>query len=192
MKYSEVFEKQGVLRNIPLEFNGVKVRSELAAKIILMRVAFDKEIRSFENDMQEALKAMKPEGFDERSDKFVKMEDTDRKAELLKEWEDNGKKGDSPEAPTKEELEAAEEIRHGKEAYEKELAELNDKYMEARRQKLDEESLMKGRAFSEKELAEFVEVIGTQGTIKIAWGNGQDIDVAKEQFLGMIAGLLVD
>lgn len=192
MKYSEVFERQGVLRNIPLESDGLKVSSELAAKIILMRVAYDKEVKSFEDDMQEALKAMKPEGFDERSGKFAKLEDTDRKAAACKEWVKKGSEGEAPACPSEEELEEAEAVRPGKEAYEKELEELNVKYMEARRQKLDEDSGMKGRCLTEKDLSEIISVTGTQGTIKITIGNGQETGIDKEQFLGIVAGVLVE
>lgn len=192
MKYSEVFERQGVLRNIPLEYDGLKVSSELAAKIILMRVAYDKEVKSFEDDMQEALKAMKPEGFDERSGKFAKLEDTDRKAAAHKEWEEKGSEGEAPECPSEEELSEAEAVRPGKESYGKELEDLNAKYMEARRQKLDEESGMKDRRLTEKDLSEIISVTGTQGTIKITIGNGQETGIDKEQFLGIVAGVLVE
>lgn len=191
MKYSEVFEKQGILRNIPLE-SGLKVSSALAAKIILMRVAYDKEVKSFEDDMQEVLKAIKPEGFDERSGKFARMEATDKKAALLKEWEDNGKEGDAPEAPTMEELADAESLRSGKETYDKELEELNAKYMEARRQKLDEDCPMRYRTLTEEELAGIIEAVGTQGVISLTLGDGQCLDIDKVRFLGMVAGLLVE
>lgn len=51
MTNQEMFLKRLTLLNIPLSLEGKELPSELKAKIMLMRVAYDKAAKAFDDDM---------------------------------------------------------------------------------------------------------------------------------------------
>lgn len=195
MKYNEVFTREQVLSNIPLAIDGRKLSNDMQAKVMIMRVAYDKEANSFNQDMQEIAKGLKKEGFDERTQAIQKMEDVDRRKKAAEEWKEgdvdkDGKKVEKPAMPTNEEIEEAEKTRSTKEEYDKELAEFNEKYISAHNKKMAEESGMKERLFTEQEFSEIIGVIGSEG--KISFKNGDNkAEISREDFLGIIAAWLV-
>ncbi len=76
-----------------------------------MRVAYDKAAKAFDDDMQQVLKEIKKEGYDERAQKINHMKEIDGK-----------------EDATKEEKKEADEIRKTEEDFNKETEELNKAY----------------------------------------------------------------
>ncbi len=170
-----MFLKRLTLLNIPLSLEGKELPSELKAKIMLMRVAYDKAAKAFDDDMQQVLKEIKKEGYDERAQKINRMKEIDGK-----------------EDATKEEKKEADEIRKTEEDFNKETEELNKAYSEAYQEKMKEECDMKPRKFAFEGFAKIIELIGTDGAIKVKWDFPEALEIPKEEFISLIATNLVD
>ena len=167
MTNQEMFLKRLTLLNIPLSLEGKELPSELKAKIMLMRVAYDKAAKAFDDDMQQVLKEIKKEGYDERAQKINHMKEIDGK-----------------EDATKEEKKEADEIRKTEEDFNKET--------EAYQEKMKEECDMKPRKFAFEGFAKIIELIGTDGAIKVKWNSPEALEIPKEEFISLIATNLVD
>lgn len=196
MIYGDVFLKKAILRNIPIAFEGRKLGKAEVASVMLMRVAYEKKVEEFNKDMEEVLKGLKKEGFDDRAQAIAEMEKVDIRKKAAEEWkegdkDENGNPVEKLEMPTKEELKKAEETRKTKEDYDKELAELNENYYEARKKKLEESTTITNGTFTHNEYAEICELIGAEGTIELLGFADEAVKVAREEFLGMIATHLV-
>ena len=98
MTYEEILGKRNISSNIPLVYEGRELSREMKATVVLMKVSYDKVATEFDKDMQEVLKGLKKDGFDDRSRDIQKMEEIDKR----KEKNDNGEK--DIVAPTDEEL----------------------------------------------------------------------------------------
>ena len=85
MTNQEMFLKRLTLLNITLSLEGKELPSELKAKIMLMRVAYDKAAKAFDDDMQQVLKEIKKEGYDERAQRINRMKEVDGKEDATKE-----------------------------------------------------------------------------------------------------------
>ena len=167
MTNQEMFLKRLTLLNIPLSLEGKELPSELKAKIMLMRVAYDKAAKAFDDDMQQVLKEIKKEGYDERAQKINHMKEIDGK-----------------EDATKEEKKEADEIRKTEEDFNKET--------EAYQEKMKEECDMKPRYFAFEGFTKIIELIGTDGAIKVKWNSPEALEIPKEEFISLIATNLVD
>ena len=167
MTNQEMFLKRLTLLNIPLSLEGKELPSELKAKIMLMRVAYDKAAKAFDDDMQQVIKEIKKEGYDERAQKINHMKEIDGK-----------------EDATKEEKKEAD--------FNKETEELNKAYSEAYQEKMKEECDMKPRKFAFEGFAKIIELIGTDGAIKVKWNSPEALEIPKEEFISLIATNLVD
>lgn len=175
MTNQEMFLKRLTLLNIPLSLEGKELPSELKAKIMLMRVSYDKAAKAFDDDMQQVLKEIKKEGYDERAQKINRMKEIDGK-----------------EDATKEEKKEADEIRKTEADFNKETEELNKAYSEAYQEKMKEECDMKPRYFAFEGFAKIIELIGTDGAIKVKWNSPEALEIPKEEFISLIATNLVD
>lgn len=175
MTNQEMFFKRLTLLNIPLSLEGKELPSELKAKIMLMRVAYDKAARAFDDDMQQVLKEIKKEGYDERAQKINHMREIDGK-----------------EDATKEEKKEADEIRKTEEDFNKETEELNKAYSEAYQQKLQEDSEMKPKYLSFEGFTHITDLIGTNGTIEVKWNTPEPLKIPKEEFIYFIATNLMN
>lgn len=175
MTNQEMFLKRLTLLNIPLSLEGKELPSELKAKIMLMRVAYDKAAKAFDDDMQQVLKEIKKEGYDERAQKINHMKEIDGK-----------------EDATKEEKKEADEIRKTEEDFNKETEELNKAYSEAYQEKMKDECDMKPRYFAFEGFTKIIELIGTDGAIKVIWNSPEALEIPKEEFISLIATNLVD
>ena len=188
MTYNQIFEKSAIIKNIPIMFEGRKLPKGMSAKVVMVRVQYDKHIDNFNKEMEEVVKGLKPEGFDERSQKFQKMNDIDNRKAAFENWKKGdldaeGKPVEKPVMPSDEELKEADETRKGKEEFEKELLELNEEYASAQREKMSEEVEFSERLFTMEELSDLIEMLGEEeGTMKI-----NDRDVPKQVFLNLIA-----
>lgn len=175
MTNQEMFLKRLTLLNIPLSLEGKELPSELKAKIMLMRVAYDKAAKAFDDDMQQVLKEIKKEGYDERAQNINRMKEIDGK-----------------EDATKEEKKEADEIRKTEEDFNKETEELNKAYSEAYQQKLQEDSEMKPKYLSFEGFTHIIDLIGTNGTIEVKWNTPEPLKIPKEEFISLIATNLMD
>lgn len=196
MKYNDIFTRKAILNNIPLVFEGRKLGKSEVASLMLIRVAYDRKTDEFNKFMEDVLKGLKKEGFDERSQAVQQMEDVDRRKKAAEEWKEgdtdkDGKPVEKPSMPTKEELEKADKTRETKANYDKELEELNESYMEARNKKLEEETTISGGTFTRAEYAEICGLIGSEGDIEMTGFATEAVKIPRAQLLNMIAAHLV-
>lgn len=196
MKYNDIFTRKAILNNIPLVFEGRKLGKSEVASLMLIRVAYDRKTDEFNKFMEDVLKGLKKEGFDERSQAVQQMEDVDRRKKAAEEWKEgdtdkDGRPMEKPSMPTKEELEKADKTRETKADYDKELEELNESYMEARNKKLEEETTITGGTFTRAEYAEICGIIGSEGDIELTGFTTEAVKIPRAQLLNMIAAHLV-
>lgn len=191
MTYNEAFLKRALVANIPLVLEGRELSASMQAKVMLMRVAYDKLFNEFEEDVKKALEGFKSEGFDDRLRAYSEMNNVDAKLKAVEEWDGEG---DEPKSPTEEEIKNADETRKTKEEFEKELEEVNKKYMEARAQKSNEDIASVPKMFTEDELAEIIRVVTLVGepiAIPQLHGGEEKISLSREQFIQVVASELV-
>lgn len=83
-------------------------------------------------------------------------------------------------------------LRKTEEDFNKETEELNKAYSEAYQEKMKEECDMKPRKFAFEGFAKIIELIGTDGAIKVKWNSPEALEILKEEFISLIATNLVD
>ena len=176
MTVNETFNNRTIVSNIPLVFEGRELSSKLQAKLMIMRVTYDKSVSAFQEKMQEVVKGLKVEGYDNLEAEIKKMLAIEKK-----------------EDASKEELEEAKRIREEKYAdYEEKKKVLIEKVNEAYNQEGLEQTDIKVKKFTEEEYSEIISVIKTEGKIKYAMNNDESVDIPKMAFLSMIAANLVE
>lgn len=187
MNYNDIFSRSALLDNIPINDERYKFSPDVVTSVILLRVAYAREKKLFEEQMVDVLSALKKEGFDKRAQAIQKMEDIFSRMKAHDEWDGQGER---PVKPTDKEISEAEEIRKTAGDFEKEKNELISAYMDAREKKAKEDAGMNSRKLSYEAFMEIVSAIGTHGDIELA---GIPMNKAsKEEFLQAIAENLVD
>lgn len=196
MTYNDIFFRSRIVANIPLVFEGRKLPKSETASVMLIRVVYNNKVQEFEKDMEEVLKGLKKEGFDDRAHAIAEMESVDARMKAAKEWK-KGQKGEDdkpiekPEMPSDEELKKADETRATKEEFEAEKKELEEEYVTARQKRAEQKVEVKNGMFSRSEYAEICEVIGYEGEIEVSGFADVPVKIPREEFLGMIAAHLV-
>ncbi len=196
MTYNDIFFRNRIVANIPLVFEGRKLPKSETASVMLIRVAYNNKVQEFEKDMEEVLKGLKKEGFDDRAHAIAEMESIDARMKAAKEWKkgqkgEDGKPVEKPEMPSDEELKKADETRATKEEFETEKKELEEEYVTARQKRAEQKVEVKNGMFSRSEYAEICEVIGYEGEIEVSGFADVPVKIPREEFLGMIAAHLV-
>lgn len=196
MTYNDIFFRNRIVANIPLVFEGRKLPKSETASMMLIRVAYNNKVQEFEKDMEEVLKGLKKEGFDDRAHAIAEMESVDARMKAAKEWKkgqkgEDGKPVEKPEMPSDEELKKADETRATKEEFEAEKKELEEEYVTARQKRAEQKVEVKNGMFSRSEYAEICEVIGYEGEIEVSGFADVPVKIPREEFLGMIAAHLV-
>lgn len=196
MTYNDIFFRNRIVANIPLVFEGRKLPKSETASVMLIRVAYNNKVQEFEKDMEEVLKGLKKEGFDDRAHAIAEMESVDARMKAAKEWKkgqkgEDGKPVEKPEMPSDEELKKADETRTTKEEFEAEKKELEEEYVTARQKRAEQKVEVKNGMFSRSEYAEICEVIGYEGEIEVSGFADVPVKIPREEFLGMIAAHLV-
>lgn len=196
MTYNDIFFRNRIVANIPLVFEGRKLPKSETASVMLIRVAYNNKVQEFEKDMEEVLKGLKKEGFDDRAHAIAEMESVDARMKAAKEWKkgqkgEDGKPVEKPEMPSDEELKKADETRATKEEFEAEKKELEEEYVTARQKRAEQKVEVKNGMFSRSEYAEICEVIGYEGEIEVFGFADVPVKISREEFLGMIAAHLV-
>ena len=196
MTYNDIFFRNRIVANIPLVFEGRKLPKSETASVMLIRVAYNNKVQEFEKDMEEVLKGLKKEGFDDRAHAIAEMESVDARMKAAKEWKkgqkgEDGKPVEKPEMPSDEELKKADETRTTKEEFEAEKKELEEEYVTARQKRAEQKVEVKNGMFSRSEYAEICEVIGYEGELEVSGFADVPVKIPREEFLGMIAAHLV-
>lgn len=196
MTYNDIFFRNRIVANIPLVFEGRKLPKSETASVMLIRVAYNNKVQEFEKDMEEVLKGLKKEGFDDRAHAIAEMESVDTRMKAAKEWKkgqkgEDGKPVEKPEMPSDEELKKTDETRATKEEFEAEKKELEEEYVTARQKRAEQKVEVKNGMFSRSEYAEICEVIGYEGEIEVSGFADVPVKIPREEFLGMIAAHLV-
>lgn len=192
ISYATAFEKNAIIKNIPLIFEGRKLPKGMSAKVVLVRVQYDKIIKQFEEDCQQVLKGLKKDGFDERAQKYQRFDEILSRKKAYDNWDlelknEEGKEIEKPEMPTDEELKELEEGKEGRDEFENEQKELVFEYGKAREEKAKELVLFEEKKFSLDELDAIIELIGIDGEITI-----NDRKVSKEMFLDVIGSMFTE
>lgn len=190
MTVNEMYNNRMIVSNIPLMFEGRELSSKLQAKVMIMRVTYDKAMAAFQDKMKEVVNGLKPEGYDDLDREIGKMLEIEGKEKTFKEW--NGE-GEKPTEPTKEELAEAKKIREEKFAdYEAKKAVLQGKTNEAYMQESAEQSGIKVKNLTEDEYAEIISMLKTDGTIQCTGNDGGKFELSKMAFLSLVAANLVE
>lgn len=194
MTVNELFNNRTIVSNIPLVYEGRELSARLQAKLMIMRVSYDKAMSAFQDKMKEVSNGLKPEGYDDLEREIAKMLEIEGKEKFFKEWNGEGAK---PDEPTKEELEEAKKIRAEKyEDYEAKKAVLVEKINEAYLQEGTEQADVKVKMLTEEDYAEIISVVKTDGCIDYVGHDGVKVNsplgLPKITFLGLIAANLVE
>ncbi len=183
MKWTEIAGRANILRNVPMAQGDRKLRGESVAELILLRVAYERKQDELRQFMQDVAKRLKPEGYDDREDKVLRMREIEERAKAAKEGGD---------APTPEELEEAAKTRaETLETHEKEKEELEKAFLEAQERKMDEEEPSPARGLSRAAFADVCSLLGTEGdTAMLLPGQEKPVPVAKAQLLTWLAQMV--
>lgn len=161
MKVVDVLNAQMLVANIPFVSEGRSLPSKLQARLMLMRVTLDKAVNAYREKMSEVMKGLKPEGFDE----------------LMEEVKEPEEGVTVPDEKVKE--------------YEDKEKELLEKYNEANKEEMGNDSGISIKKFTEDEFAQIIEVMTTEGEMDFKASSG-DVKMAKVEFLAGVASLLVE
>ena len=196
MKWTEIAGRANILMNVPMAEGDRKLKGESVAELILLRVAYERKRDELRQFMQDVAKRLKPEGYDEREAKVLRMRDIEERAKAAE------KGGDAPEdvetrratSPTPEELEEAKETRADvldPHAGEKEA--LHNDYLAAQGRPMDEEEPAPAKGLSRAAFADICSLLGTEGdTAMLLPGQEKPVPVAKAQLLTWIAQMVED
>lgn len=83
MTLNEALIRQTFLSKLVLKNNGNELPKDLKVKVMSMRIELNKLRNQFETDSQEAIKGLKPEGFD---DLYLKQDKTEEEIAQLNDW----------------------------------------------------------------------------------------------------------
>lgn len=186
MKWTEIAGRANILRNVPMAGGDRKLKGESVAELILLRVAYERKRDELRQFMQDVAKRLKPEGYDDREAKVLRMRDIEERAKAAEEGGDN--------APAPEELEEAKETRADVlETHEREKEELEKAFLEAQERKMDEDAPAPAKGLSRAAFADVCSLLGTEGdTAMLLPGQEKPVPVAKAQLLTWIAQMVED
>lgn len=156
---------------IPLGKDDFVFPTGLSTALILMQVEYAAKVKHFEDTMQDVLKRLKKEGFDDRAMAVAAMEDVDKRI------------ADGKEV-SEEERKKADETRSTLHDYRAEYDELNKQWMEARIKKGEDEVPGFNPKLTKDEYKQLVETIGIVGDIEL---DGVSNPIPKTAFLRMLA-----
>ena len=83
MTLNEALIRQQFINKVVLKNNENELPKELKVKVMTMRIALNKLRSQYDNDSQEVVKGLKPEGFDEL---YMKENPTEEESKQLSEW----------------------------------------------------------------------------------------------------------
>lgn len=83
MTLNELMLKQNFISKLMLKDGDKELSKNLKVKIVGMRVKMAKYRKDFDEDVQEAIKSLKPEGFDELSSKQERTDEENKQLEAM-------------------------------------------------------------------------------------------------------------
>lgn len=186
MKWTEIAGRANILRNVPMAEGDRKLKGESVAELILLRVAYERKQDELRQFMQDVAKRLKPEGYDDREAKVLRMREIEERAQAAKDAKEGG------DAPTPEELEEAAKTRaETLETHEKEKEELEKAFLEAQERKMDEDAPAPAKGLSRAAFADICSLLGTEGdTAMLLPGQEKPVPVSKAQLLTWIAQMV--
>lgn len=184
MKNIEVINLSVLVSALPTVIDGKTLDSDTKAKLIILKYHYEKANQSFEDEMQEELKKLKPEGFDDRLQKIQQAEKAIADKKKFDEWKE-GDEGEKPTEPSKAVLEEAKKTLDNRADFDKELDKVNDEYSKVRQTRLGEEFDGTPRTIDYSTYVKLVEFIGDN---KITLPNG--IELSSVQCLGGLAAII--
>lgn len=192
--YEQALYNSRLVDALPLATEEKKLPAETAASVVMAQVAWATICKTFDENMAEALKQMKKDGFDERAQEITKMEDIDKRVKAHAEWD---LKGEEPVKPSEDEIKEADKIRETSGAFYAELTELNDVYLAARSKQFAKAVKDTPDAFTRKELADIIDILNPLGTVRMVVhvnndGAPVEDDIPCRSFITMIAANLVE
>ena len=165
MKINDVQTKGNITAMIPKE----NLPQSTRINVVLNQTAYEKALEKFKGDLDDTLKRIKPEGFDDKLQKFFVT--TKLESELTDE-----------EKKKCEELKADPDYAEFKETMDK----VNSDYSEAQKKIIEENDYdVKERAYSDADLEAIATVLPSGGTTTVKL-NGKDTSVPNDELLHLI------
>ncbi len=187
MKAIDVLNREAYISALPLNKEGKELAPKTLAKVMLIKVHYSKAAEKIREELQEVLRGLKKEGYDDRAQKQLRMQDINERVAKAVAWKACGE-GDKPEMPTAEEIKEAKVISKATEAFNKETEELTKAYRLANEEKMQEDCDVKDKRMSEECYADVCAVLGTSG--EIVFGN--EYKEPMHRFLMVIASMFVE
>lgn len=176
--------------------NDVNMYAKTSTDVILLQVTYQQKMKEFDEFMQEVLKKLKKEGFDDRLQKHNRFTELDGRIKAHDEWKEgqtnaDGKPVERPAKPSDAEIEEADKLRADEEDFAKEMSELDAAYQEAYTKKINEE--VKGmKKFSRETYESIISFIGFQGNLTLSFPNREPLELSRQEFLRMVGFNLVN
>lgn len=196
MTFQEVSFCNSLLGSVPLVIDGHPMYAKTSTDVILLQVTYQQKMKEFDEFMQEVLKKLKKEGFDDRLQKHNRFTELDGRIKAHDEWKEgqtnaDGKPVERPAKPSDAEIEEADKLRADEEDFAKEMSELDAAYQEAYTKKINEE--VKGmKKFSRETYESIISFIGFQGNLTLSFPNREPFEVSRQEFLRMVGFNLVN
>lgn len=165
MKIKDIEIRSNVTAMIPKE----NLKQTTRVKVVLNQTAYEKGMEKFRSDIEETLKRIKPEGFD---DKFKKFQLTTKIASEM----------------TEEELNLADELRKDAEyaAFKDALDKVESDYAEAQKKIIDENDYaVNERKYTDDELADIASVLPEGGKTVVRL-QGKETPVSNGEILHLV------
>ena len=170
MKINDVQTKANITAMIPK----AQLPQSTRVNVVLNQTAYEKTLDTFRGDLEDTLKRIKPEGFDEKLQKFYVT--TKPESELTDE-----------ERKKCEELKADPEYADFKETLDK----VNSDYAEAQKKVTEDNDYdVKERPYTESDLEAIATALPSGGTTTVKL-NGKDTAVPNDELLHLILRYLV-
>lgn len=191
MKYYELIGKANLANQIPLAYGEKKLSADSAAEVVLLKVHFNSALENMKESLDEVVKNLKKEGFDERSSAIEEMKKVDATLKAISEWEDGKSEGEKPKMPTEEEIAKAEETRKTEEDFNKELLELSEVYNKAANKQMFEDVDFK-YGLSKDAWKNIYDMLGTDDEIDFIFANGTSKKIKTIQFIQFLGELIIE
>ena len=150
MTYRELSNNAVLAGAIKIIDGAKKLDGNAAIDVVMAQAELERGMSEYQSKMQDIVKKLKPEDYDERSKKQQKMLDIEARAKAVDEWDGEG---EEPKMPTDEELKEAEELKQELEGFDKEEKELDEQLGKAAEKLMNEESSIKKVKLSRETLA---------------------------------------
>lgn len=155
MTYGEAYRNNDILKFVLVREGEKQLSAKHGVALMRLKGAYSKAVENFEQGVNDTLKEYRKEGWEKR------FEDLDWYQKYLQRKE-------SDEEISEDDAKRALEIEPNVEEYKKEVAELNAKYFEIRKEKAEETIEINNGLMPEDFLEALIEAFGYDGNVEIA------------------------